>query len=100
MNLALSRECSFREDVMRSLLRCTQGALLVSVGLLSACAGRDYVSDMYTPNFGLRVFPHFDASADPDPMAVANGLYSPQPLQAPCYRCSSQSQFSRAGWAP
>lgn len=85
---------------MRSLLRCTQGALLVSVGLLSACAGRDYVSDMYTPNFGLRVFPHFDASADPDPMAVANGLYSPQPLQAPCYRCSSQSQFSRAGWAP
>jgi hypothetical protein len=31
------------------------------------------------------MFPHFDASADPDPMAVANGLYAPQPLQAPCY---------------
>jgi len=85
---------------MHSLLRCIQGTLLVSVGLLAGCAGRDYVSDMYTPNFGLRVFPHFDASADPDPMAVANGLYAPQPLQAPCYRCAAQSQFNGSGWAP
>ncbi len=85
---------------MRSLLRFTQVALLASVGLLSACAGRDYVSDMYAPNFGLRVFPHLDASADPDPMAVANGLYSSRPLQTPCYRCSYQSQLNSAGWAP
>lgn len=85
---------------MRSLLRCAQVGLLVSIGLLSACAGRDYVSDMYTPNFGLRVFPHFDASADPDPMAVANGLYAPQPLKAPCYHCSTQSQSNWTSWAP
>lgn len=90
----------FLEGVMRSFRRCIQGASLVSVGLLSACAGRDYVSDMYTPNFGLRVFSHFDASADPDPMAVANGLYAPQPLQAPCYSCSSESGFKWGSWAP
>jgi hypothetical protein len=85
---------------MRSLPRCIQGALLVSVGLLRACAGRDYVSDMYTPNFGLRKYPHFDAAADPDPTAIANGLYAPQQFQTPCYRCSSQSQFNWDSWAP
>ena len=86
---------------MPSLRRSTQSALLIAVSLLGGCATRDYVSDMSEPNFGLRVFPHFDASADPDPVAVENGLYSSRALQGPCYLCSpSQSQFSRAGWSP
>lgn len=86
---------------MPSLISCTKGTLLSAVLLLSACAARDYVSDMYQPNFGLRVFPHFDASVDPDPVAIANGLYTSRPLQGPCYLCSrSQSQFNWAGWSP
>ena len=85
---------------MHSFTSCTKGALLLAVFLLSACATRDYVSDMYQPNYGLRVLPHFDASVDPDPMAIANGLYAPRPLHDPCYRCSSQSQFNWAGWSP
>jgi hypothetical protein len=86
---------------MPSLTTCAKGALLIAVLLLSACASRDYVSDMYQPNFGLRVFPHFDASVDPDPAAIANGLYTSRPLQGPCYFCSrSQSPFDRAGWSP
>jgi hypothetical protein len=86
---------------MPSLIGCTKGALLVAVVLLSACATRDYVSDMYQPNFGLRKYPHFDASGDPDPAAVANGLYTSRPLQRPCYLCSpSQAPFTQAGWSP
>lgn len=86
---------------MPPLITCKKSALLLAVSLLGGCAGRDYVSDMYQPNFGLRVFPHFDASADPDPVGVANGLYTSRPLQGPCYLCSpSQSQFSQAGWSP
>jgi hypothetical protein len=85
---------------MPLLLSCTKGGLLVAALLLSACATSVSVSDMYKPNFGLRVYPHFDAAGDPDPMAVANGLYAPRPLEGPCYLCSSQSQFNWAGWSP
>lgn len=85
---------------MPSLIECAKGVLLITVLLLSACATSVSASDMYKPNYGLRVLPHFDASVDPDPMAIANGLYAPRPLQDPCYRCSSQSQFNWAGWSP
>jgi hypothetical protein len=87
---------------MPSLIRCTRGALVaIAVLLPAACATRDYVSDMYQPNFGLHKFSHFDASSDPDPTAVANGLYAPRPLQRSCYLCSpSQAPFDQAGWAP
>jgi len=87
--------------MMRSLGRCTQVALVGAAFLLSACATQDYVSDMSQPNFGSRVLPHFDASADPDPVAVANGLYSSRPLQGPCYLCSSsQSPMTWGAWSP
>jgi hypothetical protein len=46
------------------------------------------------------VLPHFDASGDPDPIAVTNGLYRPRSLRDPCYGCSSQSQLDWTGWAP
>jgi len=85
---------------MRSLRNSSKGALLGAALLLSACATQDYASRMYDPNFGLRVFPHFDASVDPDPKAIANGLYTQQPLQGPCYLCSSQSQSSWFSWSP
>lgn len=85
---------------MTSLAHCTKATLLIAVLLISACATSVSVSDLSSPNFGYRVLPHFDASVDPDPMAVANGLYAPRSLLGPCYRCSSQSQLNRAGWAP
>jgi hypothetical protein len=85
---------------MRLLLKSYKGALLGAALLLSACATPDYASRMYEPNFGLRMFPHFDASLDPDPKAIANGLYSPQPLQGPCYFCSSQSPVNWSNWSP
>jgi hypothetical protein len=44
--------------------------------------------------------PHFDAFADPDPMAITNGLYSSPTLLDPCYLCSPQSRFNSAAWAP
>jgi hypothetical protein len=69
--------------VLPSLSQCAKGLLLIAVFLLDACATGEYISDIYKPNFGLRVFPHFDASVDPDPIAIANGLYAPRPLQNP-----------------
>ncbi len=84
---------------MPSLSNCVKSASPLAVLLLSACATSVSVSDLYQPNFGRQVLPHFDASADPDPVAITNGLYAPWPLD-PCYRCSSQSQFTWAGWAP
>lgn len=71
---------------MRSIAKTL---LLISVVGLSACASVS-VSDMYRPNFGVRVFPHFDASADPDPAAISNGLYVPRGLRPP----PSQSSWS------
>jgi hypothetical protein len=85
---------------MRLLLNSLKGALLGAVLLLSACATQDYASRMYEPNFGLRMFPHFDSSLDPDPKAIANGLYTSQPLQDPCYLCSSQSPLTWSSWTP
>jgi hypothetical protein len=68
-------------------------ALLVGVLGLTACAtgGGVTVGDMYKANYGVHAFPHFDASADPDPAAITNGLYVPRTLRgAP----------SRSSWAP
>jgi hypothetical protein len=73
--------------------------LIAAAALLAACASVT-ADDLYKPNFGLQVFPHFDASADPDPMAVANGLYASPNLHAPCYLCSPQSRFNAPTWAP
>ena len=93
---------------MPSLPSCAKGALLIAVLLLSACATVSE-SDLYQPNFGRWSPAHFDASVDPDPQAIANGLYatpSVSPslalpgLLVPCYRCSSQSQLNWSGWAP
>jgi hypothetical protein len=85
---------------MPSLTHCTKAALLIAVLLASGCATSVSVSDLSGPNFGYRVMPHFDASGDPDPMAVTNGLYMPRTLRNPCYGCSSQSQLDWSGWAP
>ena len=86
------------------LTHCMRGALLVAVLPLPACAPSVTLSDLSQPNFGYRVLPHFDASVDPDPVAVANGLYAPVISQDPClrgfFRCSTQDQFNWSGWAP
>ena len=79
---------------MPSLPSCTKGALLIAILLLSACATVS-PSDLYQPNFGRWSPAHFDASVDPDPRAIANGLYA-----SPCNRCSSQSQLNWSGWTP
>jgi hypothetical protein len=73
-----------------SLSNIAKVGLLIAVSLLSACASIS-VSDMYKANFGRQAFPHFDASIDPDPLAITQGLYAPRPLR------SSQSQSS---WSP
>jgi hypothetical protein len=75
------------------------GASLAAISLLGACAGVT-ADDLYKPNFGRQLLPHFDASADPDPMAVTNGLYASPSLQGPCSFCSPQSRLNMAGWAP
>ena len=84
---------------MPSLPSCTKGALLIAVLLLSACATVSE-SELYQPNFGVWSPAHFDASVDPDPRAISNGLYASPNLQVPCYRCSSQSQLNWSGWSP
>ena len=84
---------------MPSLPSCTKGALLIAVLLLSACATVSE-SDLYQPNFGKWEPEHFDASVDPDPRAIANGLYASPSFQVPCFRCSSQSQLNWSSWAP
>ena len=89
---------------MPALPSCTKGALLLVVLLLSACATVSE-ADLHQANFGVWKPAHFDASVDPDPQAISNGLYaspsfaSPN-LLVPCYRCSSQSQLNWSGWAP
>jgi hypothetical protein len=89
---------------MPSLPSCTKGALLIAVLLLSACATVSE-SDLNHPNFGVWSPSHFDASVDPDPRAISNGLYATPSwgssnLLVPCYRCSSQSQLNWSGWSP
>jgi hypothetical protein len=79
-------------DVMR-LLSIAKATLLIAVLGLAACATGTgvTVSDLYKPNYGVHVFPHFDASADPDPAAIANGLYVPRTLRG---------VPSQSSWAP
>jgi hypothetical protein len=68
---------------MRSISFVARGGLLIAVLGLSACATSGVsVEDMYKPNFGRYVFPHFDASASPDPGIIANGLYVPRSMRA------------------
>ena len=86
------------------LTHCRTGALLIAASLLCACAPSASLSELSQPNFGYRVLPHFDAYTDPDPVAVANGLYASPISQDPClhafFRCSAQGQFNWSGWAP
>jgi hypothetical protein len=85
---------------MLSLHSSAKACLLIGVvSLLAACASVT-ADDLYKPNFGRQVFPHFDASADPDPMAITNGLYASPNLNTPCFFCSSQSRFNAPTWAP
>ena len=67
---------------MRTFSLMTRGGLLIVALGLGACASSGVtVEDMYKPNFGRYVFPHFDASANPDPDTIANGLYVPRHLR-------------------
>jgi hypothetical protein len=85
---------------MPSLPSYAKACLLIGVvALLSACASVT-ADDLYQPNFGRHLLPHFDASADPDPMAVTNGLYASPSFHDPCYLCSPASRFSSPTWAP
>jgi hypothetical protein len=84
---------------MISLPVCKKGALLITVVFLSACAMGVSESDLYQPNFGLRMVPHFEAAVDPDPTTLANGIYGSARFQNRCYRCSSEWPQS-ADWAP
>jgi hypothetical protein len=78
---------------MPSFLHIAKAALLITVLGLTACATGSGVSvaDLYKANYGVRVFPHFDASADPDPAVIANGLYVPRTLRG---------VPSQSSWAP
>jgi len=88
------------EDLMPSLPNDVKACLLIAAAsLLSACAAVT-ADDLYKPNFGRQVFPHFDASVDPDPMAITNGLYASPHFNDPCYFCSPQSRFNSSAWAP
>jgi hypothetical protein len=89
------------EDIMPSFLNCAKGPLLIAVSLLmSACASIS-ASDLAQPDFGRHLLPHFDASGDPDPMALSNGIYASPVWQNSCFRCSSPSQFNNwSGWTP
>jgi hypothetical protein len=78
---------------MPSFSLLAKTCLLTTVLGLAACATGSGVSvaDMYKANYGVHKFPHFDASADPDPAAITNGLYVPRTLRgAP----------SQSSWAP
>jgi len=85
---------------MPSLPGYAKACLLIGVSFLGAACAGVTADDLYKPNFGRQLLPHFDASADPDPMAVANGLYASPSLRGPCYLCSPQSRFDQAAWAP
>jgi len=78
---------------MPSFSHVAKATLLVAVLGLTACAtgGGVTVADMYKANYGVHAFPHFDASADPDPAAITNGLYVPRSLRG---------VPSRSSWAP
>jgi hypothetical protein len=80
---------------MPSLIRCSKATLTISALLLGGCATVS-VSDLSQPNFGRRVYDHFDASVNPDPMNIANGLYTPRSLQY----SSGQSQLNWGSWQP
>ena len=80
------------EGFMVSFSHMAKAALLISALGLSACATSGVsVSDLYKDNYGVQVFPHLDASADPDPVALTNGLYVPRTLRA---------APSPSSWAP
>ena len=88
---------------MRSISLIAKGGLVIVALGLSACATSGVsVEDMYKPNFGRYVFPHFDASANPDPGVVANGLYVPRAYRAgpPKRSYSSLAQSSVSVAAP
>jgi hypothetical protein len=80
---------------MPSLIRCSKAPLVMCTLLLGGCATVS-VADLSQPNFGLVKFDHFDASVDPDPMNIANGLYMPRSLQY----SSGQSQMNWGSWTP
>jgi hypothetical protein len=80
---------------MPSLIRCSKTALLIPALLLGGCATVS-VADLSQPDFGYRKFEHFDASVNPDPMNIANGLYTPRALQDH----SSQAQLNWGSWTP
>jgi hypothetical protein len=82
-------------DVMPSLIRCSKATLIVTALLLGGCATVSE-SDLSQPNFGLQKYEHFDASVNPDPMNIANGLYAPRSLQY----SSGQSQLNWGSWQP
>ena len=84
---------------MISFPSCKAVALLMVALSLSACATGVSESDLYGPNYGLRVVPHFEADVDPDPTALANGIYGSSKFQNRCYRCSNQRPNS-TDWAP
>jgi hypothetical protein len=85
---------------MRVLARFASCAVVLAASLLGACATVSE-SDLYRPDFGVQKFSHFDASVDPDPDAIARGLYMPRSMQFSCYSgCSSHSQLTDSAWAP
>ncbi len=85
---------------MPSLPRCIKAVALIGPLALSACASVDYQSQLYQDNYGRQSFAHFDASANPDPMTIANGLYVPRTWQNSCARCAVGPQLNWAGWTP
>jgi ABC-type oligopeptide transport system substrate-binding subunit len=85
---------------MRVFARFAGCAVVLAASLLGACASVSE-SDLYKPDYGVVKFSHFDASVDPDPDAIARGLYMPRSIQFSCFSgCSSHSQLTSSAWAP
>jgi hypothetical protein len=85
---------------MLSLKTCATVTLLGTALLLGACAPSVSMLDLSKPAYGLQVLPHVDAAFNPDPMTIADGVYSQHIVQDPCFRCVSQPRFNWAAWAP
>jgi len=83
-----------------SVKACATGTLFGAALLLSACAPSVSMSDLSKPNYGRQMLPHVDAAFNPDPMTLADGVYSQHIVQDPCFRCVSQPRLNWAAWAP
>jgi hypothetical protein len=100
-----------REANMKFVTNLKLMAIFFGCLALSACATDNLVSDLYSPNFGLR---ELNPNENVDARLLQNGLYLPKPF-APTpyaaspftpscvtaeYRCAQQAQSSWSSFDP